>query len=138
MSLRDDLRATLYTVLLSAHPTTPIGLENQKFEQPKDTPFMEAWFEEISSKQASIGTMNKFKRHMGYFVVECFVPEKSGMKDLWDMCGSVSDAFEDTNYTLSDGSYVTVLTPEVYGNGKRNGFYSRVVMVKYILDAAPR
>lgn len=138
MSLRDDLRAAFYNVLLTAFPSTDIGLENQKFEQPKDTQFMEVWFKEISSKQASIGTTNKFKRHMGYFVVECFVPEKSGTKDLWDMCGDVSDAFEDQNYTLTDGSYVTTLTPEVFGNGKKNGFYSRVVMIKYILDAAPR
>lgn len=138
MSIREDLRVAMYNELFTQVTTLPIGTENQKFEQPENAAFVKVWIMESSAKQAAIGTTKKFKRHIGNFVIQCFVPEKSGIRELNDICDSVSDALEDKSFTLSDGSYVTTYTPEVITKGKDGGHYSNVVMVKYILDAAPK
>ncbi len=143
MSLRDDLRASLYDRLLTELPVeygaaVKVGFENQKFEQPKEQVFVLGWIKETGARRASIGTSSKFNRHMGYFILECYIPEDKGMAALWKLCDAASRIFDSQHFTLSDGSYVTMCTPKVVPNGNKDGFYSHIVMCEYWLDAAPQ
>jgi hypothetical protein len=133
----------MYDRLLSQFPTNfgsavPIGFENQKFEQPLNTPFLLAWFRYTPSKRASIGTTNRFDRHSGFFMVDCLVPEKTGAGTIWKMADAVVDSFEAQNFSLSDGSAVTLMVPSTYSSGKaQDGFYMVTVMVPFMIDAVP-
>ena len=140
MSIRDNLRIAMYDRLLSRVPdlygsAILIGLENHTFKEPKDDPHMYAYFVEIASKRASIGTTNRFNRHTGFFCVDVLVPEKSGTAQLSKMIDAVVDSFEDDHFLLDDGSYVTSLTPQVVGKDKQDGKYLKTVMVKYLMDS---
>lgn len=143
MSVRNDLRASLYDRLLTQFPVeygsaVDIGFENQKFNQPKDKPFILSWIKETGARRASIGTSSKFNRHMGFFILECYVPEDVGTATLWKICDAIARAFDSTHFTLTDGSYVTLCTPKVIPNGNKDGHYSEIVMCEYYLDAAPQ
>lgn len=142
MSVRDDLRKALNDSLLTQFAAAygsalQIGLENQKFVVPQNTPHMRAWFHHIKSKRASIGTTARFNRHHGFFIVNCYVPEDSGTKNMWQMADAVVSIFEDQHFTLADQSYVTTFTPQVVGETHMDGFYFVSVMIPYWTDAVP-
>lgn len=138
MSVRDLVRIAMHERLMTAFPTTPLDFDNQKFEQPKNTPFMSAWFRYISSKRASIGTTQRFTRHKGFFIVNVYVPEDTGTKVLWSNSDAVIDAFNSRNFTLPDGSAVTIGEPYTTGEPDRaDGFHFIPVMVPFHIDAVP-
>jgi hypothetical protein len=127
------MRKAMYDRLLTQFPTVygssvDVGFENQKFEQPQNDPF----------KRASIGTVARFNRHRGFFIVDCVVPEKTGMNAIWQMADAVVDIFEAETFTLGDGSAVTIEVPTTYSAGKaQDGFYLVTVMVPFMIDAVP-
>lgn len=143
MSVRENMRIAMYDRLLSQFPTkygvaVPVGLENQKFEQPKNAPYLICWFRYTPSQRASIGTAARFDRHSGFFIVDCLVPEKTGMSALWKMADAVVDSFEAQNFSLADGSAVTLKVPTTFSAGKaQDGFYIVTVMVPFMIDAVP-
>lgn len=143
MSVRDELRIGMYDRLLTQFPTkygsaVAIGFENQKFEQPKNDPFLIAWFKYSPSRRASIGTAHRFDRHSGFFMVDCLVPEKTGASTVWKMADAVVDSFEAQTFTIGDGSAVSLMVPSTYSSGKaQDGFYIVTVMVPFIVDAVP-
>lgn len=132
------MRKEMYERLMSAFPTTPLDFDNQKFEQPKDTPFMSAFFRYINSKRASIGTTQRFSRHKGFFIVNVYVPEDTGTKVLWTNADAVIDTFNSLNFPLADGSAVTIGEPYATGEPDRvDGFHYIPVMVPFHIDAVP-
>lgn len=141
MMVYDNMREAVYDRLLSFFPTifgaaVPIGFENQKFEQPKNAPFLLGFFRYNPSRRASIGTVTRFNRHNGVFVVECSVPEKTGTATVWKMAGAVADIFDSKNFQLADGSDVTTKTPSVYPSGRsQDGFYLISVIVPFQIDS---
>lgn len=138
MSLRDDMRQEMYERLMTAQPTIPIDLDNSKFERPENAPWFAAYFKYIASKRASIGTTQRFTRHKGFFIVNAYVPEKSGTKQLWTMADSVIDTFNSRNFTLADGSAVTIGEPYTAGQPTQmDGFCYIPVMIPFIIDAVP-
>lgn len=143
MSVRNEMRKSMYDRLLTQLPTVygdtvEIGFENQKFEQPKNDPFLLAWFKYMPSKRASIGTTARFNRHRGFFIVDCVVPEKTGMNTSWQLADAVVDLFEAETFSLGDGSAVTIEVPTTYSAGKaQDGFYLVTVMVPFMIDAVP-
>lgn len=141
MGSRTDLRKALYDRLVSQHAVeygsvVPVHFENQKFEQPKSTPFMIAWIAYNDSKRASIGTQARFVRHTGFFNIDCLVPEESGVQGMLNLAEAVERCFAEDHFTLEDGSYATMLNPKVRGHGSQDGFYYCTVMVPFIMDAA--
>jgi hypothetical protein len=137
------MRIAMYDRLLTQFPTKygsalPVGFENQKFEQPLNNPYLIAWFKYSPSKRASIGTTNRFDRHTGFFIVDCLVPEKTGAATMWQMADAVVNSFEAQNFTLGDGSAVTLMVPSTYSSGRaQDGFYLVTVMVPFMIDAVP-
>jgi hypothetical protein len=116
----------------------PIKVENRKFDQPKNQPHLMSWFKYLKSGRASIGTACRFNRHNGFFVVDCIVPEDSGSATVWKMSDAVYRIFDADQFTLPDGSVVTVSVPNVIGSGKlQDGFYIVTVMVPFVIDESP-
>lgn len=138
MSVRDHMRKEMYDRMIAAFPAIPLDFDNQKFEQPANTPFMSAFFRYIASKRASIGTTQRFTRHKGFFVVNVYVPEDTGTKVLWTNADAVIDAFNSRNFTLLDGSAVTIGEPYTTGEPDRvDGFHYIPVMIPFMIDAVP-
>ena len=144
MSVRDAMRKAMYDRLLTQFPaeygsSIPVFLENQKFEQPRDTPYIITFFKYGKSRRASIGTASRFNRHEGFLVADCVVPEKSGTAAMWKIADAVSNTFEAATFTLEDGSAVTIHVPSVYSSGKmQDGFSFGTVMVPFMIDEKGR
>lgn len=141
-----ELRKGLYDLLLTNFPSeydgawnnaTQIKFENQKYQQPLDTPFIATYLIVTEGKRASVGTTKKFIRYCGFFCIECQVPQDSGMTALWKMAGAAMRSLQEQQTQLDDGSYLSLYTAKAVGNTSQDNFYFVTVMVPYELDACP-
>ena len=135
MSL-DTFRAKAADIFLTklAADTTglsslPVHIENQTFTPPVSGGYFYLYMVPYDGKRAAIGTTAKFQKIMEYIVVECFVPENSGTKNLNAMMDFAKDAFEESSFALVDGDTVFTYTAKPKVNGLQTGFYRGTVMV---------
>jgi len=143
VNVKDEMRQAMYDRLLTYFPTeygsaVPIGLENHAFVQPKNSPYMMAWFRFMKGKKASIGTTQSFRRVKGFFLLDCVVPKDTGSGDLWKIVDALERVFKEQNFSLAGGSNVTLFEPDSAGSGRsQDGGYFVTVMVPFQIDAAP-
>jgi hypothetical protein len=136
-NIYDDIRKVLNENLLANFPlvyttsVVPIGIENQKFDTPKNTPHLRTWTEHISNKRISIGTAARLERKSGFFLVNIYVPEDTGTSILLKMTNAVVDIFTDKKLPLAACNYVITYSPEPKGEAKENGFYYLTVMIPF-------
>ncbi len=73
---------------------TPVKYDNALFAQPTNAAFVSVSVRWGESQQASIGPAGaRMERHSAAIMVQVFVPENSGSKDLSDHCDVVAAIF---------------------------------------------
>lgn len=131
---RDDLRAAFETRLAAAIPSVPIKFENVKLTQPK-TLYASSYLMFTSSTRASIGSIRRFDRHEGFFIVDIYNPEDQGSKALLDTAGAIETAFNAQEFTLPGSGYVVCLITKIVNGPMSAGFLAKSVMIPFYLDA---
>jgi Bacteriophage related domain of unknown function len=135
-NIYDEIRRVLNDRLISQFPIVygsviPIGLENQKFVVPQNTPHIRAWTHHLDNKRVSIGTTQRFERKCGIFMVNCYVPEDTGTSKMYALTDAVVKIFTDQKLTMSANSSVITYSPEAKGETKMDGFYFITVMTHF-------
>jgi Bacteriophage related domain of unknown function len=132
----DNIRKALTSHLLSNFPlrygsSIEIGIENQKFKVPQNTPHLRSWVHHTSNRRASIGSTVRFERKNGFFMVNCYVPEDTGTLTMNKITQAVVDIFTDQKLVLDAQSCLITCTPEAKGETKLDGYYYVTVMIPF-------
>jgi len=139
MNVMEMIRRKFYDLVISDFAgeygeALSIKLENHKFQQPIDEPFLALYMINTASARASIGTVAKFQRHCGFLCIECQVPAETGTGAMWLMAEAVTRVLEEKQTSLDDGSYFTTGTAKKYGNTSQDANYFVTVMVPFDAD----
>lgn len=121
------------TAWAARYPSVPIEYENRKFDQPVPSPWMDFNIMETDRKRKNIG-VSRFVRSMGMLVLELYVPEDSGTRELFEMGDYIGTALEEQNHPLGNSMNATTFTAKKRSDGKVNGFYRLTVIVEYWFD----
>lgn len=120
---------------VTAYPSYPIAYEDQKFDQPKQTPWVAFGIQLLPRQRMNIGS-KRFIRAHGMVAVEFYVPEDSGSKTLFEMMDKALDILESGSFTVDASRTITTLAGTPVNLGKENAFYAGVVTVPMYLDEA--
>lgn len=138
MSLRDDTRAALFDAVLNdfsaAYPAVPVELENHRFEQPENGPYVTLYLRFHTSQPTTINSTRRFVRHWGFMCADILVPEDTGTKALWDMAEVVELSLAARGFNLPNGGNLSCFVPKTTPPARSQGFYFTTVMTPFHLD----
>jgi hypothetical protein len=134
-AVREHLTDVFKTGFGTAHPTIPVAWENQRFNRPANSAYVDFSVQFGAIVRANIGE-NGRDRHHGLINVQLQVPEDTGTRLLNEMSQTVVDLLKHKAWSLgADGKLVTC-NPDVRSRPNINGYACRAVMIEFYLDAA--
>lgn len=132
-SMREAVTADFNTKLATtSFSTIPVRYENHPFNQPTNSDYLYIYLKHVDDLRANIGTVQRYQKHMGFIVVECFAREGTGTKALNTYMDTIAAFFEEKSVTLADGEVLTTRTAKKATNGLQFGFYRGTVLVPTI------